>query len=360
MDWAGARDSSFVFRRVKWPEWEEAEDFAQITGGSVELSALSSLKAAGTLSFKGGTVPDDGDLVRIYYVCNGEAHAIATLFCDVSEPTYTPSTVEGTLKCYSVLQVLSDDGSGRPYTAAAGTNAVALAVDIANAMGLRTNAPTSGYTLKSDHTFKSEDSWLTVVNWLLSSAGYASCVPDEWGTVQMVPYVEPTERDSSWDFTTGADSILYPSVTFTTDYRSSPNVVALTYEGEEATIWAESRNIDPASRSSIPNRKRRIMKRETVGELGGDTVEEMTEKLKAMSLSKLVSSSAEIQYASFKCAWVPIKPNDAITLEGVTGDDFKGSITNMRIDFTAAIPCAVEARRFVRGLNKTETEGGSY
>ena len=82
MDWTGARDSSFVFRRVKWPSWEEAEDFGQITGGSIELSALSELKAAGTLDFKGATLPDDGDLVLIYYVSNGEAHPIATLFCD--------------------------------------------------------------------------------------------------------------------------------------------------------------------------------------------------------------------------------------------------------------------------------------
>lgn len=360
MDWTGARDSSFVFRRVKWPEWEEAEDFSQITGGSIELSALSSLKAAGTLSFKGGTVPDDGDLVRIYYVCNGEAHALATLFCDVIEPTYTPSTVEGTLKCYSVLQVLSDDGPGRPYTVAAGTNAVALASDIAKSKGLLTNNPTSGYVLKSDHTFKSEDSWLSVVNWLLDTAGYSSCAPGEDGLVQMNVYRDPNERDIAWAFSTGADSILYPSVTFTTDYRSAPNVVALTYEGETATVWAESRNMDPASNSSIPNRKRRIMRREIVSELGGDTVEEMTEKLKAMSLSKLVSSSAEIQYASFKCAWVPVKPNDAIVLEGVADDDFKGAITNMRIDFTASIPCAIEARRFVRGLSETETEGGAY
>ena len=360
MDWHGARDSSFVFRRVKWPEWKEAEDFAQITGGSVELSALSSLKAAGALSFKGSEVPDDGDLVRIYYVGNGEMHPIATLFCDCSEPTHTPSTVTGEMKCYSVLQALSDDGSGRPYTVAAGTNAVWLADEIAKSVGLRTNAPSSDYTLASDHTFKSEDSWLTVVNWLLDAAGYASCMPDEWGTVQMNPYDKPEERESVWNFGTGTGSILYPSVTFTTDYRSAPNVVALTYEGEEATIWAESRNVDANSRSSIPNRKRRIMQQETVSELSGDTVEEMTENLKAMSLSKLVSSSAEIQYANFKCPWVPVKPNDAVALEGVTGEDFKGTITNMRIDFTASVPCAIEARRFVRGLNETETEGGAY
>lgn len=360
MDWTGERDSSFVFRRVKWPSWEEAEDFARITGGSIELSAFSELKAAGTLSFKGDAVPDDGDLVRVYYVGNGEMHAIATLFFDCSEPVHAPSTVSGTLKCYSVLQALSDDGNGRPFTVPAGTNAIAYAVSVAESVGLRTNEPSSGYVLKSDHTFKSEDSWLTVVNWLLDAAGYASCMPDEWGTVQMVPYVEPTERVSAWDFATGADSILYPSVTFRTDYRSAPNVVALTYEGEDATIWAESRNVDPASKSSIPNRRRRIMYQETVSELSGDTVEEMTEKLKNMSLQRLVSRSAEIQYASFKCPWVPLRPNDAVTLQGVTGEDFRGAITNMRIDMTAAIPCAIDARRFVRDLSEIETEGGAY
>lgn len=360
MDWTGARDSSFVFRRVKWPTWEEAEDFAQITGGNVELSAFSDLKAAGSLSFKGESVPEDGDMVRVYYVGNGEAHPIATLFCDCSEPTHTPGTVEGTMKCYSVLQALSDDGYGKPYTVPAGTNAVARAVEIAEAQGLRTNAPSSEYALKSDHTFKSEDSWLTVVNWLLSAAGYASCCPDERGTVQMAPYVEPTGRESAWDFTTGENSILYPSVTFRTDYRSAPNVVALVHEGEEATIWAESRNMDATSKSSIPARRRRILYHEAVSELDGNTVEEKAENLKALSLQRLIDKSAEIQYASFKCPWVPIRPNDAITLQGVTGEVFKGAITNMRIDMTASVPCAVEARRFVRGVTEIETEGGAY
>ena len=58
MSWFGNRSNErFSFRRVTWPGWLEGEDYWQITGGDIELSAFSDLKAAGTISFEGEEPP---------------------------------------------------------------------------------------------------------------------------------------------------------------------------------------------------------------------------------------------------------------------------------------------------------------
>lgn len=58
MDWLGNRSGeAFTFRRVTWPDWLEAEDYGQMTGGSLELSAFSDLKVTATLAFEGDEPP---------------------------------------------------------------------------------------------------------------------------------------------------------------------------------------------------------------------------------------------------------------------------------------------------------------
>ena len=60
MDWFGNRkEESFEYRRVDRSDWSEGAAWPQVTGGTIELSALSDLKASGSLSFEGEAMPDD-------------------------------------------------------------------------------------------------------------------------------------------------------------------------------------------------------------------------------------------------------------------------------------------------------------
>lgn len=61
MDWFGNRkEESFEYRRVDRSDWSEGAAWPQVTGGTIELSALSDLKASGSLSFEGEAMPTRG------------------------------------------------------------------------------------------------------------------------------------------------------------------------------------------------------------------------------------------------------------------------------------------------------------
>ena len=212
MFWHGNRsDEHFTFRRVTWPEWNETDEYDQITGGGIELSAFSDLKAVGSLDFEGASVPDDRDLVRVYYgftddFLDSVSVPLATLFFSVSEPTCDGNTVGGTMECSSVLRVLSGKKYGMPFTVAAGTKAVELAVELTESLGLRVNNPDhSGYVVKNDNTFDAGASYLEIVNWLLDVAGFSAVWPDAYGVVQMCEYREPLERPVSVVFSDGEE-----------------------------------------------------------------------------------------------------------------------------------------------------------
>lgn len=359
-DWFGDRSGSYTFRRVKWPSWEEAEDYGNVTGGTIERSALSDVKDSGSLTFV-GDAPPNGDLVRIYYNLGGESRPMATMFAACEEPTLAGGYSTGTLDLTGALSVLANRKHGAPYTVAAGTNAVGLAAEIAEGCGLVVNNPgASSYAVGEDHTFEVGDSYLKVVNWLLDAAGYASACTDERGAVCMLPYVEPTGRTPSFEFEDGERSIMLPEVVRSCDLSDTPNVARLWYSTDEESLYASCSNVDPDSPVSLPSlagREQTLV--ETVSELSGDTQAERIANLKAMAEAKLVDNSAQVEYVKLKHPWVPIAPNDAVGVRySAAGLEWRGSVTNMRTDLSADAMCETSARRFVRTSFKTKTEGG--
>lgn len=366
MIWDGYRDESWSYRRVTWPGFEEAEDYSMFTGGSIELSALSQLRASGSLDFAGESLPSDHDLVRVYYTCTDEAgeestQPLGTFFLSVGEPTHEGAMVSGSVDLESVLRVPLKGSYGRYYTVKAGTNAVSKAVSIIEGLGLRTNRPSSSYVLPRDVTYDPDDSWMTMANDLLSMAGYASCSPDAWGTVQMLPYTEPQEREASWEFTDGGKSIMLPEVKVSDNSEDIPNAVRMTYESEEESLWAASYNDDPNSRASRVSRGFEVTLAETVTELSGDTRDERLANLKAKARQKLVDNSSAIEYVEWGFPWVPLWPNDAVRIGYLTaGLDWRGAMTEMSVDVGAHAAVTAKARRFVRGGFVTTEEGGSW
>lgn len=366
--WSGWAHQRYSFRRVKWPTWEEGEEYAQITGGEVEMSAFTDLKVDGSLTFEGLEAPDDHDLVRIYY---GHADAggqqpmrpLATLMFSVSKPTYEGVTVRGKLDCRSVLSVLASKSYGAPFTVAAGTQAIQKAIELVESLGLRANNPDpSAYTVKSCHTFKEEDAnYLSIVNWLLDAAGYSSAWVDAYGIVQMTPYVEPTERKVSLTLADDEGSIMYPELSRQRDYGDTPNVVRLCYESDEETLTASAANVDPDSRASLPSRGYEVTYRESVTELDGETQEQRLANLKALAKQRLIDKSSDIEYVEGRCQYVEgLQPNDALGIDYArAGLEWSGALTNVSIKLTKAMPADFKARRFVRTGLLIEVDGAA-
>ena len=364
--WSGWAHERYVFRRVRWPSWEEGEDWTQITGGKVEFSAFSDLKVTGSLSFEGAEVPDDNDLVRIYYGhtdSSGEERLapLATMLFSAPQPEYDGMTVNGTLDCQSALAILAAKSYGAPFTVSAGTKAVQKAMELVESLGLRVNNPDkSAYVLGSDHTFTTDESnYLTIVNWLLTAANYSSAWVDAYGIVQMTPYIEPLERPVTITLADDESSILFPELVKRNDYTDTPNVVRLSYETDAETLVASASNVDPNSRASLMVRKYEVTCSESVSELAGDTVKERLANLKSLALQKLIDKSSGIEYIDGKCQYCDgLEPNNAIRVDYVrAGIDWSGAITNVSVSLELGMPAAFSARRFLRAGFKIEAAG---
>lgn len=362
IDWLRIKSVDFEFHEIEWLTFKDLGVIDSITGGTVELGAFTDLKAVASLNFQGAQAPTS-EMVRI--ICNATdldgnkaSVPIATLFCSCDEPQYTPTSTSGTLSCSSVLEVLSDDGYGYPFTIKAGTQAVQYAIMICQDHGVPVNNPDpSAYEISTDHTFESSDTFLTIINWLLDAAGYGSLQVDANGTAIMEPYVEPTERSTSMVFANDSKSILYPQLTQKNDWREAPNKVVMNFSNEEESLHAVAMNEDPDSPASTASRRRYKVLTEDVSELSGKTQAKRLTNLKKQALTKLKDNSSEIEYVSFQCQYVPISPNDAIEVEGILNDTWKGAVTSMSINLTSSMPCSVEARRFIRRDLKTLVYG---
>lgn len=355
MSWEGDRlHERFTFRRVSWPSMAEGEDFWQIVGGRASLGAFTDIKASGTISYKGTSVPDGGDLVRVYYSFTdslGERveRVICTCFVELGEESHAGALVEGDADLRGVLAVLADDGPGMPHTVAAGADPVALAAGIATGLGLRVNATASPYRLGSQHVFDPQDSWLDVVNWLLTAADYGSCYPDPMGTVQMHPYVEPTEREPSWWFRDDGRSAMKREVRRSDNRAGTPNSVRYWHEDDSCGIFAEAVNVDPRSAASTTVLGRTVSMREEVEELSGSTAQAKLESLKSAARKKLLDNSTRIEYLEVPCMYVPVEPNDCVGAEvGRSGISFVGGVTSVEVGFDRGAPTTVRMRRLIR------------
>ena len=357
-DWTGARyDAGWTFRRIEWGTWRELGEYDDISDAKFSRSAFDTLKLSGSLNYL-GEPPDEIDAVSATYSFRDSAgetveHLAATFLVEAEEPTYASLATggyqkSGSAKFYSLLKVLSDTKCKVPYTVKAGTNAVGAARRIVEAAGLRTNGPASDYTLSADHTFAAADSMLTVVNWLLDAAGYASADTDAAGTVLLVPYVEPTSRATVWTFANDETSTISPGLDGENDWRSAPNVVVCNYEVDDEFLSAVAKNIDPDSRASLPSRNgRESSVVEEVSELDGDTQTERLENLKALAKKKLLDNSSEIQYTKLETLFVPIDINSAAEVM-YSGLERRGAVTSMDVTCDPSGTTSLKLREFIR------------
>ena len=375
MTWLGNRaKEQYAYRRVKWNPGEadhfaELESYGNITSGTVELSAFTDTKATCSFQFEGGTPPDTTDLVRIYYSFeddDGDCHetAIGTFFVSYGDVAYMRDgqtlMERGSADGSSVLSSLIERKLGAPYTIASNTDCVDAAVALVEGFGLPTNSPSSpGVVTTAAHTFEPDDSWLTVINWLLTSANYQAAYPDPYGNVMMVPYVDPESRAITATFRDDEHSIMRPEVEMANDWMDTPNVVRVYYETDDECL-AASASLTSGARASLAGRGgREVTYVEQVDELTGATQADRIAALKAYARQRLVDQSAEIEKVTLTHAYLDgIKPNDAIAIE-YSGMTWRGNVTNMQVTLEPSTQCKTSLRRFVSNSLTITTQGGA-
>ena len=349
-------NETYSYRRVSWPDFIEGQDLGNVTAGSVELSAFSNLKATCSFTFEGGQEPNTNDLVRIYYAFDDDygEHAefcIGTFFVGYANTTHTLDgdslIASGSVNGWSTLKVLQDIRIGYAYTVAAGTYAVAKAIELIQNAGLPVNASTeSSYQLSSDHTFDPSDTLLTVVNWLCTTADYQAPYPDAYGTIQVTRYIDPSERTTVATFADDANSIMYPDVSIENDWQEIPNVYRLYYSKDDVAIHAEARNVSGSKASLDARGGRELVEVESVSELSGADSSAMAANLEEKAATKLLNNSQEIERVELSHPYIPLVANDAVKIQ-YANRNWAGNVQNIRIDLAPSTKCDTTLRRFV-------------
>ena len=350
-NWHGNRHSErYIYRRVAWRTWQEHESYDYITSGSIEQSAGSELKVTGAFDFEGYELPNENDLIRIYYQFRDDDNVlastpVATLFVSYADLDYVDTVkgvkASGSLDGASVLSVLDEKTIGMPVTVQANANAVYEAEQLIIECGLLTNTEPSSYSLSADHTFDAGTSYLEMVNWLLEAAGYTEAFPDANGVVQLLSYASAQQRKDYIVFANDENSIMYPKLQEANDWQQTPNVVRLIYNTDDACIVAWASN-NTGSRASLDARGgREITYFEETGELSGlSKANTLKEKAEEMLLEK----SCDIEYVTFEHAYKPLTIFDPVRII-YSEMEWEGNVDNISIDLAPSTKAQTKIKR---------------
>lgn len=352
----------FTYRRVTFPDLLESEAYGNVISGEVAQSYLSTTRATCSFEFQGGEAPSTRDLVRIWYTFDQQETplCVGTYVVNYAEVTYTTSNGEnvasGSVEGSSILSVLANRIVGYPLTIPSGVKAVSKAIELCNLLELHAteNAPTpSTYVTSTSHTFEADDTMLTVVNWLLDAAGYASATCDAYGRVVLEPYKAPNYNEPVYTFANDAKSIIANEVTETNNWSNAQNVVRCYYEDDTASIYAWAKDNTGGKSSLDATAGREITLYENVTELDSTTTAERLTELINHARTKLIDNSTEIMYLEFGIPLVPIEPGQPVEVVK-NGESWKLILTNYDIALEVGTQSTAKGRRMV---NRQDTSG---
>lgn len=340
MNYYGNRhNEEFIFTRVSWEGFNERENYNYITSGTIEYAVDSALKVTGKFDFEGYDLPNPNDLIRVYYrfTNGGESvkHALATFFVSLPVIDYQDTIhgikASGSMNAESVLSVLNNKKLGRPFTVSRSSHVLKIVQDLISECGLPIKLhESSSFQMTSDYTFKSTESYLTTINYLLSLASYKDAYPDEYGYIHLVPL---NEEGNNLIFANDDNSIMYPQLSNENNWQTTPNVVKLVFNTDEYYMIGTASNLD-GSRASLSNRGgRETTYVEEISNVGEGT-RSLLLKQKAEEILK--EKSTDLEYVKFEHCWIPMNLYDSVTIN-YSDRSWTGILDNFSIELSPSI-----------------------
>ena len=205
----------------------------------------------------------------------------------------------------------------------------------------RIAATPSAATLSNPMTWEPGTSRLTVINDLLTTAGYWALWTDGSGQFRVEPYLAPADRPIAWTFEEGAASIHSPYWEYEVSLWEATNtVVMISQENDDGSIWSASAVDDnPESPTSTV----------AMGRVLNPIVEENVEasslaNLQAQATRKLIDNSNVIGKIRVSHAVIPLWYNQAVKFKS-QGMDTTATVTKMSLSLTPGSLVSAEWRQ---------------
>lgn len=308
-----------------------------VTGGNITLSNSTRLRASGSLNLTQACGPIDWmtQRVRIEYVANGVSWGLGVFLLSAPVRSYSEVGSTWSVDLSSPLAVADADCVDSTFTVKAGSNLVGVAEDILYEAGVeRLSVTPSSAVAASDLIFDPGKSKLTIVNELLSAAGYWSAHPDGVGLVHLDPYMLPAARGVAYDFREGARAIHLPEWEREQDMAAVPNKVVFVSQGsaDKPALVGVAVNNDPSSPYSYPSRGRWVVETRS----GVEAVDQ--ESIDSQARRRLIDVSTPSAAITLQHMPVPIMPNQVVSFTS-QGHSAKGVVKEIEytLDPTALV-----------------------
>ncbi|WP_136191975.1 hypothetical protein [Actinomyces procaprae] len=288
-----------------------------VTGGQVDLSASTTLRASGTLTLTDRAQGIDwlSDRVHVYeHVRDRHGRVVSWPLGEylLSAPTrsYTGAGSSWDVELSSPLLVLSEDALPETLTVPAGTVVTDWVSAQVSAAGERPAIEPAAATLASALVFEAGTTLLTALNEVLSAANYWALSPAPDGTLASSPYRLPADRPLAWELAEGDRAVHSATWTRDLDTAGTPNRVVCVAQGggeDEPEMTATATNTSPDSPYSHQARGRWITHVETGVEA---TSQAALDAIAARRLAELTATTGRIKAS---CLPLPIWPRERVT-----------------------------------------------
>lgn len=242
-----------------------------------------------------------------------------------------------TVAMYPKTDIIDTDSFAESFSLAAGTPIIPAVVSIIQSSNETRIAVTpSDATLTTPQVWEAGISKLTIINDLLTSAGYGSLWCDGSGQFRVEPYIEPGARPVLRTFAAGDWSIHYPEWSREQELSNVPNRVVVVAEGtdDQPCIVGVAENWNSDSPFSIPSRDGRVItRREEVSDISSQG------EADALAQRYLIGGMSPVATLEVTHGIVPLNPGDAISFESEGEPVRRATVQRMEMEFRDGSQC---------------------
>jgi len=228
---------------------------------SIEYKSLRTIKRTATLTIAESEQAIDylSDRIKpVFYIeANGKRVSFPLGIFLLNSPTRADNDSEITrdIECYSKLQILLDDGFSERYFIPAGTNYVSAISSIISSSGEENiNIEATDKVLATDKEFDISKNKLEIINELLDEINYYSLRTDANGYFVSEKYVEPANRETTYNYIDNELSVTHYGMKESLDLFEVKNCfLVYTTNPEKPSLKSIYKNESPYSPISTIN-----------------------------------------------------------------------------------------------------------
>ena len=334
IDWSDSMEQTFEYYEVDPVSWKDTKLL-----NMVKKSTIKRDDGADTL---GSATIDINDTlgecyIRIYLIIrqNGAKFKITlgTFLVQTPSSSYDGKNRNVSMDAYTPLLELKENPPPLGFALLKNENimkqAYLLVRDNCRAPVVET---TSDKTLQDNFVADPNEKWLNYINDLIAQAKFKLYL-DEEGKILFAPIQKIDELQPVWTYNDDNSSILYPEVNMQHDLYGIPNVVEVICSTGTEVYYAQVKNEDSNSPTSIQSRGREIIYRDTSPNIPGFPTKEQIDEYAENLLKSLNSVEYQISYSHGYC---PVRVGDCVRLNytkaGLIGIKAKVISQNIKCD----------------------------